>query len=122
MNRRGQDIFIACVDGLKGLPQAIEAVFPKAQVQPCIVHLVWNCLNYVSWKERKTVAADLKPIYRSTTSDDAWQQLARSPKSGTAGVRASARSGGGTGIRSARFSHTRRKSARSFTRPTPWSR
>lgn len=74
-NRGVQDIFIACVDGLKGLPQAIEAVFPKAQVQLCIVHLVRNCLNYVSWKERKTVAADLKPIYRATTSDDAWQQL-----------------------------------------------
>ena len=74
-NRGVQDIFIACVDGLKGLPQAIEAVFPKAQVQLCIVHLVRNCLNYVSWKERKAVAADLKPIYRATTSDDGWQQL-----------------------------------------------
>src|SRR5438046_9941106 len=52
-NRGVQDIFIACVDGLKGLPQAIETVFPKAQVQLCIVHLVRNCLNYVSWKERK---------------------------------------------------------------------
>jgi putative transposase len=74
-NRGVQDIFIACVDGLKGLPQAIEAVFPKAQVQLCIVHLVRNCLNYVSWKERKTVAADLKPIYRAATSEDAWLQL-----------------------------------------------
>jgi putative transposase len=74
-NRGVQDIFIACVDGLKGLPQAIEAVFPKAQVQLCIVHLVRNCLNYVSWKERKAVAADLKPIYRAATSDEAWQQL-----------------------------------------------
>jgi putative transposase len=74
-NRGVQDIFIACVDGLKGLPQAIETVFPKAQVQLCIVHLVRNCLNYVSWKERKTVAADLKPIYRAATSEDAWLQL-----------------------------------------------
>lgn len=74
-NRGVQDIFIACVDGLKGLPQAIEAVFPKAQVQLCIVHLVRNCLNYVSWKERKAVAADLKPIYRAATSEDAWLQL-----------------------------------------------
>jgi putative transposase len=74
-NRGVQDIFIACVDGLKGLPQAIETVFPKAQVQLCIVHLVRNSLNYVSWKERKTVAADLKPIYRAATSEDAWQQL-----------------------------------------------
>ena len=74
-NRGVQDIFIACVDGLKGLPQAIEAVFPKAQVQLCIVHLVRNSLNYVSWKERKAVAADLKPIYGAATSDDAWQRL-----------------------------------------------
>jgi putative transposase len=74
-NRGVQDIFIACVDGLKGLPQAIETVFPKAQVQLCIVHLVRNSLNYVSWKERKAVAADLKPIYGAVTSDDAWQRL-----------------------------------------------
>jgi putative transposase len=74
-NRGVEDIFIACVDGLKGLPQAIETVFPRAQVQLCIVHLVRNGLNYVSWKERKTVAADLKPIYRAASSEDAWQQL-----------------------------------------------
>ena len=76
-NRGVQDIFIACVDGLKGLPQAIETVFPKAQVQLCIVHLVRNCLNYVSWKERKTVAAELKPIYRAATREEAQQRLAR---------------------------------------------
>ena len=74
-NRGVQDVFIACVDGLKGLPQAIETVFPKAQVQLCIVHLVRNSLNYVSWKERKAVAADLKPIYRAATSEEATQQL-----------------------------------------------
>ena len=74
-NRGVQDIFIACVDGLKGLPSAIEAVFPKAQVQLCIVHLVRNCLNYVSWKERKAVAADLKPIYGAATSDEGRQRL-----------------------------------------------
>lgn len=74
-NRGVQDIFIACVDGLKGLPHAIETVFPKAQVQLCIVHLVRNCLNYVSWKERKAVATDLKPIYRAATSEDAWLQM-----------------------------------------------
>ncbi len=74
-NRGVQDVFIACVEGLKGRPQAIETVFPKAQVRLCIVHLVRNCLNYVSWKERKAVAADLKPIYRAATSADAWLQL-----------------------------------------------
>jgi len=65
-NRGVADIFIACVDGLKGFPQAIETVFPKTQVQLCIVHLLRSCLNYVSWKQRKQVAADLKPIYRAT--------------------------------------------------------
>ena len=50
-------------------------MFPKAQVQLCIVHLVRNCLNYVSWKERKTVAADLKPIYHAATAEDGWEQL-----------------------------------------------
>ena len=57
-NRGVQDIFIACVDGLKGFPDAIEAVFPKAVVQLCIVHMVRHSLNYVSWKRRKEVAAD----------------------------------------------------------------
>src|SRR5205809_5585613 len=57
-NRGVQDIFVACIDGLKGFPDAIEAVFPQVQVQLCIVHLVRHSLNYVSWKQRKTVAAD----------------------------------------------------------------
>jgi putative transposase len=70
-NRGVQDVFIACVDGLKGFPQAIEAVFPQAQVQLCIVHLTRASLNYVSWKERKDVAADLKTIYRAATVEQA---------------------------------------------------
>lgn len=74
-NRGVQDLYLACVDGLKGLPQAIETVFPKAQVQLCIVHLVRNSLHYVSWKERKAVAAELKPIYRAATAEDGWDQL-----------------------------------------------
>lgn len=67
-NRGVQDIFIACVDGLKGFPEAIETVFPKTQVQLCIVHLVRHSLNYVSWKERKAMAADLKSIYGAATA------------------------------------------------------
>ncbi len=63
-NRGVSDVFIACVDGLKGFPEAVETVFPKAQVQLCIVHLVRASLNYVSWKQRKTVA-DLRKIYTS---------------------------------------------------------
>ncbi len=74
-NRGVQDIFIACVDGLKGFPEAIEAVFPKTDVQLCIVHLVRYSLNYVSWKLREEVAADLRAIYSAATADDAEIRL-----------------------------------------------
>ena len=74
-NRGVKDMLIVCVDGLKGFPQAIEAVFPLAQVQLCIVHLVRASLNYVNWKERKQVAADLKPIYRAATAMEAEMNL-----------------------------------------------
>lgn len=74
-NRGVQDIFIACVDGLKGFPEAIEAVFPRAAVQLCVVHMVRHSLNYVSWKRRPEVAADLKRIYQSATADEAEQRL-----------------------------------------------
>ena len=66
-NRGLKDILIACCDGLKGFPQAIEAVYPQTQVQLCIVHLLRNCMKYVPWKDRKAVAADLKPIYQAAT-------------------------------------------------------
>jgi putative transposase len=75
-NRGVEDMFIACVDGLKGLPDAIEAVFPKAQVQLCIVHLVRASLEYVSWKQRKAVAADLRQIYTAPTAQEAERRLA----------------------------------------------
>jgi putative transposase len=74
-NRGMRDAYIVCTDGLKGFPQAIETVFPKAQIQTCIVHLIRASLNYVSWKERKTVAADLKPIYRAPTAEAAEAAL-----------------------------------------------
>ena len=74
-NRGVQDIFIACVDGLKGFPEAIEAVFPKTTVQLCIVHMVRHSLNYVSWKRRPEVAADLKQIYQSATAEEAELRL-----------------------------------------------
>jgi putative transposase len=76
-NRGVQDIFIACVDGLKGFPEAIETVFPQTQVQLCVVHLVRNSLNYVGYKERKAVASDLRKIYTATTRDAAEQELER---------------------------------------------
>ena len=74
-NRGVQDIFLACVDGLKGFPQAIETVFPKTTVQLCIVHMVRASLNYVNWKQRKQVADDLKTIYRAATEAEAEQRL-----------------------------------------------
>lgn len=76
-NRGVQDIFIACVDGLKGFPEAIETVFPKTEVQLCIVHLVRNCLKYVGYKERKAVADDLRKIYTASTREAAEQELER---------------------------------------------
>ena len=74
-NRGVQDIFIACVDGLKGFPEAIESVFPQTEIQLCIVHLVRHSLNYVAWRDRKKVAADLKPIYTAATDVEAEQRL-----------------------------------------------
>jgi len=70
-----KDIFIACVDGLKGFPEAIESVFPQTDVQLCIVHLVRHSLNYVGWKQRKEVARDLKLIYTAATESEAERQL-----------------------------------------------
>lgn len=66
-----EDTFIVCVDGFKGFPNAIEAVSPKTQVQLCIVHQIRNSLRFVSWKERKAVAADLKTIYGAATLQQA---------------------------------------------------
>ncbi len=76
-NRGVQDVFIACVDGLKGFPEAIEAIFPKAQVQLCIVHLIRNSLKYVNDKERKNVALELKTIYSAPTAEAAEKELNR---------------------------------------------
>ncbi len=70
-----QDCFIACVDGLKGLPEAIETVYPHTRVQLCIVHQVRNSLKYVTWKDRKRVAADLRAIYTAPTVDAASTAL-----------------------------------------------
>ena len=74
-NRGVKDILIACVDGLKGFPEAIETVFPKTSVQLCIVHMVRHSLNYVSWRRRKEVAADLRRIYQSATVEEAELML-----------------------------------------------
>jgi putative transposase len=76
-NRGVQDIFIACVDGLKGFPEAIEAVFPQTTVQLCVVHMVRHSLNYVPWKRRREVAADLRAVYTAATAGEAEQRLSQ---------------------------------------------
>ncbi len=74
-NRGVQDILIAAIDGLKGFPDAVASVFPKTQVQLCIVHMVRNSLRFVAWKERKIVARDLRTIYSAATVEAAEQAL-----------------------------------------------
>lgn len=72
-----EDIFIACVDGLKGLPEALEAVFPKANVQLCIVHMIRNSLKYVGKKNMKKFIIDLKPVYKAASEQEAKMALER---------------------------------------------
>jgi len=74
-NRGVKDILIACVDGLKGFPDAINTAFPQTQIQLCIVHMVRNAMKYVPWKDYKAVAADLKRIYQSVTEEEALLAL-----------------------------------------------
>lgn len=74
-NRGVKDILIACVDGLKGFPDAITTVFPQTQIQLCIVHMVRNSLKFVPWKDYKAVTKDLKQIYQSTTEEEALLAL-----------------------------------------------
>lgn len=74
-NRGLKDIFILCADGLKGLPEAVEAVYPQTTFQTCIVHMVRHSLNYVPYTQKKAVAADLKKIYGSSTVELAAQAL-----------------------------------------------
>jgi len=74
-NRGVNDVFIAVVDGLKGFPDAITAVFPKASVQTCIVHMIRGSLRFVGWKDRKAVAKDLKAIYSAATDELALHEL-----------------------------------------------
>jgi putative transposase len=78
LRRRGvDDVLISCVDGLTGFPDAIEAVFPQAWVQTCIVHLIRSSLRYVNYRDRKKVAAALRPIYTAANADDALIELQR---------------------------------------------
>src|SRR3954447_11160907 len=78
LRRRGvEDVLIACVDGLKGVPEAIEATFPQAWVQTCIVHLIRASLRYVNYRDQRKVAAALRPIYTAPNADAALSELER---------------------------------------------
>ena len=74
-NRGVEDILIACIDGLKGFPDAIQAVYPQTHIQLCIVHMVRNSMKYVPWRDYKEVAVDLKRVYQSVTEDEALLAL-----------------------------------------------
>jgi len=74
-NRGVKDVFIACVDGLNGFPEAIESIFPQTEVQLCIVHMVRNSVRYVNWKDRKKLCVDLKTIYTAATESQAETAL-----------------------------------------------
>jgi len=78
LRRRGvEDVLISCVDGLKGFPEAIEATFPQTWIQTCIVHLIRASLRYVNYRDRKKVAAALRPIYTAANADAALVELER---------------------------------------------
>ncbi len=68
---------IACIDGLKGFPQAIEAVYPKTKIQLCIIHQIRTSMRYVPEKDKKAVIADLKPIYKAVNQEQAYEKLLR---------------------------------------------
>jgi len=74
-SRGVEDILIACIDGLNGFEQAINAVYPEAKIQRCIVHIIRNCTRYVNYKDRKAFCADMKPIYKSVNEEDSLESL-----------------------------------------------
>jgi putative transposase len=110
-NRGLKDVLIACVDGLKGFPQAIESIFPEARIQLCIVHLVRASLNYVNWKERKRVAADLKPFTGPLLNGRPNRNCANSSPSGATSTRPSGSCGPTIGSAWFRSSSFRRRCA-----------
>lgn len=74
-NRGVEDIFIACIDGLKGFPEAINSVFPKTEIQLCVIHQIRNTLRYIVSKDQKEFMKDLKPVYKASTEDEALLNL-----------------------------------------------
>ena len=115
------DILIAVVDGLKGFPEAITAVFPQTMVQTCIVHLIRNSLDFVSWKDRKLMVPALKAIYRATDAEagSARRLMTSRPGRGARAIRLSCKAGGATGNTSCRSSPFPKVSGASCTRQMP---
>jgi transposase-like protein len=110
------------VDGLKGFPEAIESVYPQTAVQLCVVHMVRHSLNYVSWKMRRTVAADLRTVYAAATLEAATAALHEFEQKWGLTTRRSCSRGAETETASRRSSTTRQRSGASSTRPMQSSR
>jgi len=110
---------IAVIDGHKGFPEAISAVCPDCEIQTCIVHLIRTSPSFCGWKERKSVATELKRIYSAETAELAAKRLEDFER-GPLGkrFRPSSSVGAGCGSKSFLFSPIRRKSEKSFTPPT----
>lgn len=121
-NRGIEDIFIACCDGLKGFPEAIEAVFPKTVVQTCIVHLIRNSTRFVVWTKRKALCADLKRVYGAETRTRPCRRSTPSRPLGAKATRPSWPPGVATGSECGPSSPSPKRSGASSTPPTPSSR
>ena len=111
-NRGVRDVLLFCVDGLKGFPEAIQSAYPKSQVQLCIVHMVRGSLEYVNYKEMKTVAAGLRRIYSAPTAEQGLAELASFEEAWGRSTRRSGGSGGRTGNRWRRCMSSRRRCGR----------
>ena len=118
-NRGVKDILIACVDGLKGFPDAINTAYPDTQVQLCIIHMVRNSLKYVSWKDYKAITAALKQIYQAATEEQALLALDHFPTTGMPSTRRSASLGARIGRTSIPCFNTLRTFVRPSTPPMP---
>ncbi len=118
-NRGVKDVLFVCTDGLSGFPEAIDAVFPANVNQTCIVHLVRQSLRYLSWRERKSCAGELRRIYTAADADAARQVLDELTAAWADSKTRTAALGTAPGNASSPSSPSRKKSAASSTRPTP---
>lgn len=85
-NRRMQDMVIGCIDGLKGFPEAIAAIFPKTKVQTCVVHQIRNSLRYIAEKDKKACIADLQPIYQAVSKEQGYENLMALDENGAGNI------------------------------------